>query len=92
MIKDIFLWALDRPQTSRSTVVVITERFPDNMCDALDHALSSRNCKLVLVDPHPVCFVKSVWLLQSLFGGDNPIDLRGERKLPSSVYKWKITS
>ncbi|CAN6885827.1 unnamed protein product, partial [Brassica oleracea] len=79
MFKDIFLWALDRPQTSRSTVVVITESFPDNMYDALS-ALSSRNCKLVLVDPHAVSYVNSVWLLPSLFGGDNPIDLRGRKK------------
>ncbi|KAF3484830.1 hypothetical protein F2Q69_00056495 [Brassica cretica] len=80
MFKDIFLWALDRPRTSRSTVVVITESFPDNMYDAALAALSSRNCELVLVDPHAVSYVKSLWLLQSLFGGGNLIDLRGRKK------------
>ncbi|CAF2267268.1 unnamed protein product [Brassica napus] len=92
MYKDIFLWALENPE---SNVLVITKSMPFHITYVIDDALSSRNYNLVLADPHAVGYVNSVWISTSLFGGGNPIDPSGRKNLPSSqevMAKWKITS
>ncbi|KAF3553376.1 hypothetical protein F2Q69_00015264 [Brassica cretica] len=81
MFKDIFLWALENPE---SNVLVITKSIPFHISYVIDDALSSRNYNLVLADPHAVGYVNSVWISTSLFGGGNPIDPSGRKNLPSS--------
>ncbi|CAH8384540.1 unnamed protein product [Eruca vesicaria subsp. sativa] len=82
MLKDILFWALESPKTS--SMLVITRSITNKVCDVLI-ALSSRDYNFLFADPFMVSYVNNVWLLTSLFGGENPIDLCIERNFRKQI-------